>query len=624
MHRSAFRPALVLGLLLVAAKTVLAWPYVHGVRNLDRVVGASAEDILAAAVFGLLATAALRSTARWPRAHRLTWWGVIALGAVAAAYAFVNVGIFQAVGHPLSARMLTLARRFGDLRSSITAHADVGLAIATVAAALAMFVAGHRRVRGEGAPRGPAVVVLMIVAAAWVGCGLALRARAEPDSWYRIAGQSPHRVMLGSVASWALSDGRLNVVGPFPAEYLDDFKPAVERRRPALPQFSRPPRNIIVVVLESTAARYLSLYGSPYDTTPNLVAESHHALVFDRFYANVGYTYRSMVPLAFSIYPGLPWAYRSDEDPPIPPGLAGVLKNRGYRTAFLAAANPEWGGMDWMATTAGAEQILGPTELGGSAASSWGTEDGALIDGLIRWIDADRSRPFFAVAWTDQTHDPYTLSADTKPLDFPDARKLRHGDLLERYLNAVRQADRHLGRLFQALRSRGLADDTLVVITGDHGEAFGDLHEVFSHGTGMFDECQRVPLMLWNPRLFPGGARETEKVGAHVDINPTLAHLLGIDPPANWQGASLFSPDHPNRAYMMTDLAGYQFAVTDGQHKYVLHATDGFERLYDLQADPLEQTDLSRSHTDIAGSLRARISAFVRAEEAYLDAGRKR
>jgi hypothetical protein len=74
---------------------------------------------------------------------------------------------------------------------------------------------------------------------------------------------------------------------------------------------------------------------------------------------------------------------------------------------------------------------------------------------------------------------------------------------------------------------------------------------------------------------------------------------------------------------MLTDLAGYQFAVTDGRCKYVLHATDGFERLYDLRADPLEQRDLSRPRAEDAGRMRARISAFVSAEEAYLEACRR-
>jgi arylsulfatase A-like enzyme len=197
----------------------------------------------------------------------------------------------------------------------------------------------------------------------------------------------------------------------------------------------------------------------------------------------------------------------------------------------------------------------------------------------------------------------------------------RHGDMFNRYLAALRQADHHLGRLFAALRARGLADDTLVVITGDHGEAFGEPHDVVSHGNGLYDECQRVPMILWNPRLFPGGRRDA-RVGAHVDINPTIAHLLNVTPASNWQGASLFSPDHPGRAYMMVDLSGYQFAVADAGHKYILHATAGFDRLFDLKADPLEQRDIARAQPQRAAELRSRISAFVHAEERYLNANR--
>ena len=263
--------------------------------------------------------------------------------------------------------------------------------------------------------------------------------------------------------------------------------------------------------------------------------------------------------------------------------------------------------------------MIGPQQLGGPAASSWGTTDRALVDGLIHWIDADRGRPFFALAWTDQTHDPYTLTDDTESVKFVDETSIRHGDSFNRYLNAMRQADHHLGRLFEALRERHLADDTLVVITGDHGEAFGTVHDVVSHGTALFDECQRVPMMLWNPRLFPTPKR-MDKVGAHVDINPTLAQVLGIDPLPQWQGASLFSPDHPGRAYMFVDLAGYQFAVADNRHKYVLHYTGGFQRLYDLVDDPLEQEDLSASEPEVALQMRGRISAFVHAEENYLRA----
>jgi phosphoglycerol transferase MdoB-like AlkP superfamily enzyme len=505
MHRPVFLPAVLLAVIFVAAKLTLAWPLVREGMRPARAVGASAEDVIVAVLLGVVAAVALRATARWPRVHRMVGWGAVAVAAVAAAYAVVNVGVFRALGYPLNAQMIALVGRFSDMRSSVQAHASGWLVASMFVAMLVPVLGAHRRFRAAAPP--PMMVAgLLLLAAVWVGYGLSVRAHAEPEAWVRRAGKSPHREMLASLASRLFSNRRIELAGPFPPEYLDDFKPAVERRRPAL-QFAPPPRNVILVVLESVSAQYLSLYGSRYDTTPNLVAESRNALVFDHAYANVGYTYRSIVPLVLSAYPGLPWNYRTDNAEHIPQGLAGVLKGRGYRTAFMSAANPEWGGMDWMAENAGFEQVLGPQQLGGPSASSWGTEDGVLVDALVRWIDADRSRPFFAVAWTDQTHDPYTLAADTRPIDFLDEKKVHHGDMLERYLNAIRQADRHLGRLFESLRSRGLADDTLVVITGDHGEAFGDLHDVFSHGTGMFDECQRVPLVLWNPRLFAGGLR---------------------------------------------------------------------------------------------------------------------
>ena len=88
--------------------------------------------------------------------------------------------------------------------------------------------------------------------------------------------------------------------------------------------------------------------------------------------------------------------------------------------------------MYWTAREAGMAEVFGPKELGGRMASSWGTEDGILVDGLIRWIDSDANRPFYAMMWTDQTHHPYTLAHDTQPIDFLDETKTPNGELLKR------------------------------------------------------------------------------------------------------------------------------------------------------------------------------------------------
>ena len=121
---------------------------------------------------------------------------------------------------------------------------------------------------------------------------------------------------------------------------------------------------------------------------------------------------------------------------------------------------------------------------------------------------------------------------------------------LNRYLNCVREADAQLGRLFDGLRSRGIADDTLVIVTGDHGEAFDWPHPCVGHGFYVWQESVNVPCVVWNPKLFAAGlhGRRLRTIGGHVDLNPTVTELLGLSPPGCWQGHSLFDASRPPRA----------------------------------------------------------------------------
>ena len=106
----------------------------------------------------------------------------------------------------------------------------------------------------------------------------------------------------------------------------------MQREYPRLAALGAPPKNVIVIVLESVGTKYMSLYGSSCNTTPALVEEAAHALVFENFYAHVPYTFCSFMALNFSIYPGMPWCYAPGETfardgpRPLPQTLASVLK----------------------------------------------------------------------------------------------------------------------------------------------------------------------------------------------------------------------------------------------------------------------------------------------------------
>src|SRR6185503_19756198 len=112
-----------------------------------------------------------------------------------------------------------------------------------------------------------------------------------------------------------------------------------------------------------------------------------------------------------------------------------------------------------------AEVVEGSGLEGATELSSWGVDDRFLFDGMIDWIDRDPGKPFYLMAWTDQTHHPYQLSADQPMLALAREVGEEPREDFERYLTLIHETDAQLGRLLDALRARGLADDTLVVVT---------------------------------------------------------------------------------------------------------------------------------------------------------------
>jgi arylsulfatase A-like enzyme len=99
-------------------------------------------------------------------------------------------------------------------------------------------------------------------------------------------------------------------------------------------------------------------------------------------------------------------------------------------------------------------------------------------------------------------------------------------------------------------------------------------------------------------------------VGGHVDVNPTVAHLLGVPPSPTWQGRSLFERNRPPRAYFYAANDDYLLGVREGDWKYVRNATRGRDELYFLPTDPDERTNVAALHPDRCLELRRRVAAW--------------
>src|SRR4051794_27115951 len=196
MPRKAFLPAALLAVVFVLCKVAIVWP-VDSLRAVGELFLATGEDIAVAMLFGVLAAAALRVTAKRPKMHRLAWRGVLGVGAVAVLYAVVSVAVYQHLCFPLNARILSLVKQVSHLRSSVAEYVNVWIVLAAVAAPVGYVLAASRPGRLAALAR-RAQLPLAAVALVWAVVGTLARANAPPESQLARAGKNPHRELLGS------------------------------------------------------------------------------------------------------------------------------------------------------------------------------------------------------------------------------------------------------------------------------------------------------------------------------------------------------------------------------------------------------------------------------------------
>jgi arylsulfatase A-like enzyme len=250
----------------------------------------------------------------------------------------------------------------------------------------------------------------------------------------------------------------------------------------------------------------------------------------------------------------------------------------------------------------------------------------------LDWIDDAAGAPFFTWIHYMDVHFPYL------PLERPGpGRRLRFLGgalgwlvgarqrplkLLRRlYRDRVARMDRIIGRLADGLTERGLERNTIIVVTADHGEAFGE-HGSYTHGPRLYDELLRVPLII----AGPGPQRTEDRQVGLIGLAPTLLHRLGVEPPAAFQGRTFDAQDDGPVISAATHAGGRRrrgaaaesFRIVSCRHDgwKLIHDDEGErEELYDLAADPAETVNLVERHPDRAGPLRERVRQHLAAAD---------
>ncbi len=635
---SALPSSLALGLTAVVVGTKLAllpFPVTtpgEFVRWLFRLALVVSPDIGFVAALTLVCTLASRPI-RGRRGVACWRWSLYGVYTAAALYAVASLLLFRVMLVPFSIRLLSFAGGPVLMASSIAPFLTAGAIASLVGAPLSVFLAPllTRPLPWfrDGAPRAIRVVLAATAMAALYGgvCRAYMRSHwTDPNRWERRIAHSPHALLFASCVEEAFTDQPFGGTFSLPNADTSDFAP---RRAdsgtgfPARP--GRPgeailrdgvgPKNVVLIVLESVGAEYFGVQGSTHPTTPRLDRlVDEQGLVFENVYAQAACSCNGLVCLTASTLPRPDWFLIVRDNPGFDvPTIAQALKTKGYRTCFAHSGHWSWKGRDKFLNARGADVLIDAADHPEDKASSWGMHDRTMYRDVLDWIEAGRAdepeRPFFVFAYTLDTHHPY-LETD-KPRDFG-----VEDPELARYLNAVRAADAEIGRFIDELSRRGLADSSLVAITADHGESFGQ-HGQTMHSFSLYEQAVHVPLVLLYPGFRHPGKRETV-VGQHVDIAPTLMNLLGYAAPDEWQGRDLLSSDRSPRAYFCSAGNEIVLGLRDGRYKYHFYVAGERDELFDLEIDPREERDLAAEQPERCLAYRRRVAGFVQHQREFL------
>jgi arylsulfatase A-like enzyme len=159
---------------------------------------------------------------------------------------------------------------------------------------------------------------------------------------------------------------------------------------------------------------------------------------------------------------------------------------------------------------------------------------------------------------------------------------------------------------------KGIDDDTVVIVTADHGEALFE-HDYIGHNTQLYEESIRVPLMLELPGQQP---RRVNEIVELIDLAPTILELAGVDVPSSMQGRSLLDPRSDRVAFSRTVWKRARYSARTDRYKLIWDSRTGVSELYDLETDPGEQSNIVAERAFVSGYLEQRLLGWLRDQEA--------
>lgn len=454
------------------------------------------------------------------------------------------------------------------------------------------------------------------------------------------------------------------ILGFWPAQKFASAKSPVQARGP----------NVLLLVWDTTRADFLEPYGCARPTTPNLERLAAQSILFEDSLSTASFTFTSHLTLLTGVYPSTHGARLLGlrYDPRRAHSVADALRRAGWRTGGFVGTDVLAGRtgirygfevyddeVDPAVCETKAWKLVHDLQAFGARFSRALRNNGEphwfqdfqrpgeeVLERALAWIENGDDRPWFCFVNLYDVHWPYLPEADGRSLVSPyqgpldgyfdrsdrwDPRySLQEDDrrhMVELYQGELLELDLAVDRFLRELElERG---DTAVLVTSDHGEAFGESGQ-WKH-EDLLEPHVRVPLLLRPAASAPEGRRVSAPVSG-VDVGPTLLALAGIEPLPGMEGKNLLGELDLDRVRYVEDRdhsgpLDVRIALYRGRWKLVRRGLDENARfeLYDLIDDPRGETDVSADHRELLAELAAilaeRRAAFDAAERHVEETG---
>ncbi len=371
------------------------------------------------------------------------------------------------------------------------------------------------------------------------------------------------------------------------------------------------PKNVVIVILESTRHDATTPYNPSLGTTPNLQSIAEEGVVFERAFTVLPSTVKAIVATLCGVYPDPTVRFTSAGSGRIPQTcMPDLLEAVGYRSFYIEPVIGTFQFKNQVVVNVGFDDTRHLEDLeteGFEKINILGYEEGIMLEPIREFVTAS-DEPFILTALTLASHHEYTVPVDQ-------IGNWNDDPLANQYLSAVHFVDQFVGSLRALLEEEGLWDDTVVLVLGDHGEGFGE-HYAMGHNAVLYEEGVRIPVVLKAPGL---GVGRNRSVVTQVDMFPTVLAAAGWGVEGGeYDGSPVGELDSERTVPLFCLFERQCIGALEWPYKYIHNFGIRADELYDLSLDPREKTNLATSKPELVERLRAFAAAeYIRVRTAH-------